>query len=179
MNESSSDDDDEAAQASVVPHVDSDDELPGIPELLHESASDFKDFRVILRNHGLDKERPGNLINKYECVQCASSLTDFICEKEKSHRICFRCGRFMQFCPFCKHHVARMKNLDDLKDDVVAFREIKEIQDMFSDFRQLNPRRLDVFLKKYGPEIPLDRGSFARKYLKYKQKYLALKNMRL
>ena len=61
--------------------------------------------------------------------------------------------------------------------------EFKELKDMFRDFWQAKKtRELKEFLKAHGavhdPTFDHDQSFFGRKYLKYKQKYLALKNMR-
>lgn len=170
---SSSDEDDEAVQASAAPYVDSDDEIPPPlpPVLLHESAIDFIAFKNILSKSGLDQKRPGILINKYECLKCGHSLGEYKCDI--GHRLCFRCTRFMPVPLMCMECGGVRQMVVDVSN------EFEEFKAMFVAFRQHNRHgNLEQFVKDYGSEIPLDQGSFERKYLKYKQKYLALKNMR-
>jgi hypothetical protein len=162
---------DDEVQAAIAPCIDSDDERPLPPVLLHESEKDFIAFRNILSQSSLGRRRPGILINEYECLRCGISLGEYICSN--GHCICFRCLRFVPNCLYCPEDIRDIYKYN--KSD-----KFKEFKDMFTAFRQYYRFQiLEQFFKDYGSEPPLDdQSSFERKYLKYKQKYLALKNMR-
>ena len=171
-------DDDDEGQASITPCVDSDDEddeRHSLPPLVDGTAQNFITFMIILKQYGLDRKRPGSLINKYECLKCHMSLGEYICGNGH-HSICFRCLKNMSEetlvlgCLDCRP--IDKKNIYKKNES----EEFKELKDMFTAF-QPTCRGMDraEFFRRYQP---LDPSIFGRKYLKYKQKYLALKNMR-
>lgn len=179
-SDSSSDDEvsDDEVQASVVPYVgvDSDDERPPFPALKIESTKDLEDFKRLLSDYDLDKKRPASLIDMYKCIKCNDSLGEFKCDR--NHRLCFRCRKNPMLSILCK---ACKDGEKIIYED--SSHEFKKLKDMFGDFRQYKKtRNLKKFLEDHGavhdPTFDHDQSFFGRKYLKYKQKYLALKNMR-
>jgi hypothetical protein len=177
---SSSDDEDEyqpsaaAAQASAMDHYVgvSDDEEFTVPVLLDGTTRDFIDFRNILAQSGLDRTRPGILRKNYECNKCGNSIGEYTCSK--GHCICFRClnfvsnGTLVSVCLDCRPKDEENIYIDDKSQ------EFKEFKDMFRAFRPCcRGLPLTEFFNMYPP---LDPSLFERKYLKYKQKYIALKN---